>query len=584
MTRKKHKEIRRDNATNHPRIVFIRHVHCTVSPACVRSLEAIGCKVEQVVVEDYGVGGVRLVEPESWEAVILRIVRLRPSAIILINSKGMDDEALWLSVAELFRIPVFDWFTDHPRFCPLQPVEKLSEALHLVLWDKGYLEEMRAFGYRHVHALPLAADPDAPRRLPAKSLEPPCDVAFVGSLADHRIAALRLELKELCERCGKPTFDETERLIAEGHQWAEANTGKSIFAFADSISPERLPADATDAGAATRLIAAIVDFELMREDRLRLARLLRDKGLQIWGDVAWQKELNAGQYRGFVEYDQVGRVYRDAKIVINLSRGQLLETVNQRVFDVPMCGGFLITDERPGLSDFVEPNADMAVFRSMEELPALVNRYLPDEEARREMSARAQRRIAEKHTYRHRMETLLELAAAANRSFADTPAAPLDTEWERRLFRVVQALWAANAQDACFAIVAEVERRGHGSPHGLFAMAFVDLLCHPKNLDQGETRLFEVCRSTTEMPHPRDLLARLLRIKKRLRDIEPIILAVEEDARESNDWKWLGISYMERGLRREAVQALDRAVELNPKSREALEALESLTTNRSARR
>jgi len=568
-----------------PRILIFHLDGDTIAPACVRALRSLECQIDEVRLETLGIGGVRLVEPDSWEKVIALIVRRRSLAIFLLNSKGVDDEGNWLAVAELLRIPVFNWFTDHPRFCPLQSVETLSETLHLLLWDGAYVEEMRGQGYRHVHDLPLAGEPEAARKIAAAPLDPPCDVAFVGSLGDHRIAAMRQELREMSQRFGKPSPEEIEEWIAQGRAWARANRGKSIFQFTDAIDRERLPIAAMPhsgedaARAARRLIASVADFENMREDRLGLARLLREKGMKVWGDIGWVTELAPGQFRGFIAYEEVGRVYRDAKIVVNLSRDQLASTVNQRVFDVPVAGGFLITDWRPNLPDFVEPGVDMAVYRDIEELPALIDRYVGDEAARKEMAARAAAKIAANHTYRHRMETVLALARQAAAQLAGRPPEPLHEEWEKRLSRVARALAVGgpgHSVETVFAIASEIERRGYGSPYGEICLAYADCVKVPQDLDRARERLIAICRAISD-PQARHSLGQILTAQKRIEEIEPVILAVEESQRTSTDWQWLGAAHVARNQFRKAIYAFDYALELDPNNRTALEFLNRLT-------
>ncbi|MCX7044677.1 MAG: glycosyltransferase [Candidatus Sumerlaeota bacterium] len=582
-------------------ILFFHLKSDTIAPACIRELRAAGLPVAEVLMEEYGMGGVRLIEPDSWEKVLLSILSQRPLAIVLLNSKGMDDGSFWLAMAELLRVPVFNWFTDHPRFCPLAPVEQLSEALQLVLWDRAYIEEMRACGYKQARALPLAGDREAAQRLASKDpLTPPCDVAFVGSLGLSRLASFRQEISGILEvyRC-PGAMPRIEGWIEKGRQWARENKGRSIFEFANALETAALtgaqdeaPAKSAeadedkwqapsqeqeDAQRLKRLIAAAIDFENMREDRLRLVHAMRGKGLCVWGDQAWEKELSAEQYRGFIPYEEVGRVYRDARIIVNCSRDQLLTTVNQRVFDVPLSGGFLITDWRDDLGQFVEPESEMAVYRGLDDLEAQIDRYLKAPEERARMSEAAARRIAENHTYRHRMATLIEWAREAAAQFSSRPPQPLHEQWEMRLNRAADALWSAGAHDAHAMIAAEIERRGAGSPYGILIQAKADIVKKPANLVRAIERLLMACRSGANLPEARHLLGQALANTNRLVEMQPLLLALPENMRVATDWEWLGYLRLEQRNRREALKAFDRAFELNPSNPRLLEIINKLT-------
>jgi len=80
--------------------------------------------------------------------------------------------------------------------------------------------------------------------------------------------------------------------------------------------------------------------------------------------------------------------------------------VNQRVFDVPACGAFVLTDARRQLENLFEPGREMAVYETAEELVALTGRYLADAPARQALAQAGRRRVLAEHTYPRRLETL----------------------------------------------------------------------------------------------------------------------------------------------------------------------------------
>jgi spore maturation protein CgeB len=50
--------------------------------------------------------------------------------------------------------------------------------------------------------------------------------------------------------------------------------------------------------------------------------------------------------------------------------------VNQRVFDVPVCGGFLLTDHRRQMESLFEPGREIVCYQEPGEIPDLVRHYL----------------------------------------------------------------------------------------------------------------------------------------------------------------------------------------------------------------
>ncbi|NCC25557.1 MAG: hypothetical protein EOM25_10240 [Deltaproteobacteria bacterium] len=84
--------------------------------------------------------------------------------------------------------------------------------------------------------------------------------------------------------------------------------------------------------------------------------------------------------------------------------------INPRTFEIASCGAFQLVDRRSLLPELFESD-EMITFASMKELRDLVDHYLPREEERQSVAARARKRVLAEHTYAHRMATLLETVA-----------------------------------------------------------------------------------------------------------------------------------------------------------------------------
>ena len=81
--------------------------------------------------------------------------------------------------------------------------------------------------------------------------------------------------------------------------------------------------------------------------------------------------------------------------------------VNQRVFDVPVCGGFLLTDHRRQMEDLFEPGREIVCYREPGEIQDLVRHYLARDDARRAVTEAARKRILAEHTYDLRLASLV---------------------------------------------------------------------------------------------------------------------------------------------------------------------------------
>ena len=130
------------------------------------------------------------------------------------------------------------------------------------------------------------------------------------------------------------------------------------------------------------------------------------------GDNGWGELLpndSTWEYhRELSYYTDLPRFYPCSKINFNCTSQQMKGAVNQRVFDVPACNGFILTDHRYQMEKLFEPGKEIAVYNSPQEIPQLVEKYLNDEPARQQIVKAARKRILAEHTYDCRLKVLID--------------------------------------------------------------------------------------------------------------------------------------------------------------------------------
>ena len=104
-------------------------------------------------------------------------------------------------------------------------------------------------------------------------------------------------------------------------------------------------------------------------------------------------------------FDDLAPFYRGTAVNANTTSLQMKTAVNQRVFDCPAAGGFLITDAQEDLDEFYEPD-EIVTYTGLDELEDKVRFFLTNPQERLGYIERAQKRIAARHTHRHRLQAL----------------------------------------------------------------------------------------------------------------------------------------------------------------------------------
>jgi GT2 family glycosyltransferase/tetratricopeptide (TPR) repeat protein/SAM-dependent methyltransferase len=122
-----------------------------------------------------------------------------------------------------------------------------------------------------------------------------------------------------------------------------------------------------------------------------------------------------GHFVGQAYFDDMARAYSAARIVFNRS---VRDDLNMRVFEALACGSLLLTNDLPdsGQADLFRDGVHLATYRDPDELLDKLAFYLARPEPRSRVEEAGRQAVTERHTYRHRMETILTAAEALPRS------------------------------------------------------------------------------------------------------------------------------------------------------------------------
>ncbi|QAZ68314.1 CgeB family protein [Solidesulfovibrio carbinolicus] len=335
------------------------------------------------------------------------VAEFRPDFVFTVNHLGVDRQGVLLELLDSLDLPLASWFVDSPELIlPLYRPAANRETV-LFTWDADSLAPLTAAGFPHVHYLPLAADETRFCPRPPLAADHPwrARVSFVGN-SMVRKTALRLAASapppKLARAFGAlaESFGACRARTVAAHL-AEAWPGL-VAAFA-GLPPERRLAFET----------AVIWEATRRYRNSCVEKLLPWRPLLV-GDPGWREtfpdEGQAWRYQAeLAYYDQLPDFYPLSEINFNATSQQMKGAVNQRVFDVPACRAFLLTDARRQLDALFEPGKEVAVYAHPAEIPELVARYLADAPARQRIAAAGHRRLLADHTYPTRVKQLFSV-------------------------------------------------------------------------------------------------------------------------------------------------------------------------------
>jgi len=317
-----------------------------------------------------------------------------PALFLSINFKGLDAHGeVFASLAEA-GIPAAVWCVDNPYHLLSALKSAFWKELPLFVTDDWFIPGLSALGARSVHHLPLAA-------------------------ADHFARAakqpVRFEhLENMAIFVGRPGFPDKKRFFS-GLTVPDAAFHQALALLSSGERPDfGWWLDTLDIGRAwpgrqVRQAGFAAEQTGLVWRVMCLREAARGMPLAIFGPQEW-RELLPEVENVLAEVDYYGAlaaIYRDAALTLNLTSPLLPRGLTQRHFDVWAAGGFLLTDATPGLDLFPRELTEPVTFTRSSDIARTARAVQSDRAAKLDLAAAWRAEIAAKHTYRHRVATLL---------------------------------------------------------------------------------------------------------------------------------------------------------------------------------
>ncbi len=346
------------------------------------------------------------------KTLLTEAAEFQPDFLLTVNHLGFDAQGALTDVLTRLRLPYASWFVDSPLLILPISQANVSGFCSIFVWDEDYVPGMKALGFGKVHHLPLGTDENIFKPLNGHvnhMQHLSCSVGFAGDsmtnpvwkkIGDLRLPAAVLPQVEAAAREFIASPDICPHVDLEGPV--------NRF-FGDSgADPERILA-----------WQALVTWRATQVYRLGLVKALAPLEPVIVGDRGWDELLNRNQFRleepiGY--YNDLPCFYQVCRINLNVTSRQMKAGLNQRVFDVPACGSFVLTDSQKQLEGMFRTDREMVCYESPEEALDKARFYLSHDQARRQIAARGYERVLKEHTYRHRLASLIKEMRRDHRS------------------------------------------------------------------------------------------------------------------------------------------------------------------------
>ncbi|MBD3320645.1 MAG: glycosyltransferase [Chitinivibrionales bacterium] len=336
-------------------------------------------------------------ESTGYESMLQTIIQQQhPGYILSVNMKGFDGTGMLSWYAQKSGIPVVVWFVDDPRPILLSKKQFVSSGMIAFCWEKAGLPFLQSCGFDSVHFLPLAGDPSL--FSPNNPGAPSTDLAFVGStmsggfLDDIKSKFMWNDsLIPLVETLSNKLLVRPD--LSVSHIIQELTYKKVIaLPFADERN-------------ITWLCSYIIHTASMKK-RKNIIGALQNRGIETFGDPQGWRTLFGTSVPTHPDMDyatELCSVYRKIAVNINITSCQMPAAVNQRVFDIPLSGSFVLSDKQQQLAELFDIGSEAIWYATIEDLKEKSDFYRNNPDTRAAISAAARKRILAEHTYENRV-------------------------------------------------------------------------------------------------------------------------------------------------------------------------------------
>lgn len=333
------------------------------------------------------------------------VAAFQPDMILAINHLGFDVDGILAGLLADMRLPYASWFVDTPTLILGQAQVLPSDFCSIFVWDEDYVPDVRTLGGQRVYYLPLGTDETTfkPGRWPASGTQRAAHA--VGFVGDSMIRAIHKNLAKLnLDSAQHLAIEQISRDFMSG---ADRSPRQILEQTGISLWPNI--ANLGDEGRLT--LEGLVTWKATGLYRLNMIKALAEFTPVVAGDDGWSRLLDPYNFRlrpPLDYYCELPEFYSSCVINLNATSLQMKNGLNQRVFDIPACGAFILTDWRRQIEPLFEIGREVICYHSVEELQDLARYYLQHDQERQAICQRGRDRVLAGHTYSHRLARLID--------------------------------------------------------------------------------------------------------------------------------------------------------------------------------
>lgn len=362
-----------------PRVLIFDTGYLVVGDA-LDAAEDLGWKVARLPAQKKGSGNNQFIAE-----LLTTLVTQQPDFVFKINHMGFDEAGVLASLLERYAIPTASWFVDHPMPILGGANKNAASNLQLFCFERTAFSWLSKNGYGNPVFLPTGANGrffNIGKINPAQITRFRFPLSFAGN---SWWLKARVEPSKQVRKAAKELWHKqkiTRLTLVESCEKLLENGDRKLFA-------------------AAQVALAEASMDTRKQFIDRFSKL----NVKLFGDKYWEKVSPGVKVSPYLDYHaELPALFVGSNVNLNVTAEHMPTAVNQRVWDVPAVGGFLLTDtQEDALNVFIDGES-MAFYTSLDEAVSKAKFYLAHAEIRARISQKGAAIIHQSHLMTHRLQ------------------------------------------------------------------------------------------------------------------------------------------------------------------------------------
>ena len=307
-------------------------------------------------------------------------------------------------------VKYLSWVYDSP-YIHVYSYTVPNSCNYIFLFDYAVYEELRGEGINTVYYLPLAINEKRLVDLKYNKINRQMDISFVGSLyteQKHRI------------------YEKFEDInpYTRGYLDAIVQAQKLVYGYnfiqdllTPDVSEQLKKAYPPDPNALTVMSpeAIYAEYVFSRQvtalERQEILTLLgKQHSVHLYTNDQSVRIPGVHNHGPIDYYKEMPYVFAESKINLNITLRSIKTGIPLRDLDIMGSGGFLLTNFQSEFLEYFTHDEDFVYYNDYNELMDKVDYYLIHEKERKEIALNGCEKVRIKHTYRQRIEEMMNIA------------------------------------------------------------------------------------------------------------------------------------------------------------------------------